>query len=202
MAESSAADFTVGKIQKDWGQRVAKMYGQQKRNIIHTSSTAYEQDHSAATHNPRTRRGSCCNLMDCRPTQSRMVGDHCEVKVDGAWTPVPYDKINNVVAPDGTHLSRSADVSATIRIGAFYFASFCRSRADRSNIALPAAPREAAIAAFPRSRRGIGNGQADDDTQPTGPRDFVLRRDRHAPTKYELVINLKTAKALGLEVPT
>src|SRR5262245_30221666 len=48
MAESSAANFTVGKIQKDWRQRVAKMYGQQKRNIIHTSSTAYEQDHSAA----------------------------------------------------------------------------------------------------------------------------------------------------------
>src|SRR5215831_2151869 len=46
MAESSAANFTVG--QKDWGQRVAKKYGQQKRNIIHTSSTAYEQDHSAA----------------------------------------------------------------------------------------------------------------------------------------------------------
>src|SRR5215813_11732069 len=46
MAESSAANFTVG--QKDWRQRVAKMYGQQKRNIIHTSSTAYEQDHSAA----------------------------------------------------------------------------------------------------------------------------------------------------------
>jgi hypothetical protein len=33
--------------------------------------------------------GSCCNLMDCRPTQSRMVGDHYEVKVDGEWTPVP-----------------------------------------------------------------------------------------------------------------
>jgi hypothetical protein len=30
-----------------------------------------------------------------------MVGDHYEVKVDGAWTPVPYDKINNVIAPDG-----------------------------------------------------------------------------------------------------
>lgn len=45
--------------------------------------------------------GSCCNLMDCRPTQSRMVGDHYEVKVDGAWTPVPPDKINNVIAPDG-----------------------------------------------------------------------------------------------------
>jgi hypothetical protein len=31
------------------------MYGQQKRNIIHTSSTAYEQDHSAAAHNRRAR---------------------------------------------------------------------------------------------------------------------------------------------------
>ena len=39
--------------------------------------------------------------MDCRPTQSRMVGDHYEVKVDGEWMPVPNDKINNVVAPDG-----------------------------------------------------------------------------------------------------
>jgi hypothetical protein len=48
MAKSAAADFTVGKIQKDWGQRVAKMYGQQKSDIIHTSSTAYEQHHSAA----------------------------------------------------------------------------------------------------------------------------------------------------------
>jgi hypothetical protein len=48
MAEGSAADFTVGKIQKDWGQRVAKMYSQQKRNIIHRPSTAYEQDHSSA----------------------------------------------------------------------------------------------------------------------------------------------------------
>ena len=49
----------------------------------------------------RNDGGSCCNLMDCRPTQSRMVGDHYEVKVDGAWTPVPSNKINNVIAPDG-----------------------------------------------------------------------------------------------------
>src|SRR5262245_43785872 len=39
-------------------------------------------------------KGTCCNLVDCRPTQSRMVGDHYEVKVDGEWTPVPNDKIN------------------------------------------------------------------------------------------------------------
>ena len=54
MAESSAGDFTVGnKIQKTRRQRVAKMYGQQKRNIIHISSTAYEQDHSAAAPSSR-----------------------------------------------------------------------------------------------------------------------------------------------------
>jgi hypothetical protein len=39
-------------------------------------------------------RGPCCSLMDCRPTQSRMVGDHYEVKVDGEWIQVPNDKIN------------------------------------------------------------------------------------------------------------
>jgi hypothetical protein len=50
-------------------------------------------------------QGSCCNLMDCRPTQSRMIGDHYEVKVDGEWVRVPSDKINNVVAPDrGAHV--------------------------------------------------------------------------------------------------
>src|SRR6266508_1232399 len=50
-------------------------------------------------------KGTCCNLMDCRPTQSRMVGDHYEVKVDGEWTPVPNDRLNNVVAPDsGAHV--------------------------------------------------------------------------------------------------
>jgi hypothetical protein len=39
----------------------------------------------------RNDGGSCCNLMDCRP----------KVKVDGAWMPVPRNKINNVIAPDG-----------------------------------------------------------------------------------------------------
>ena len=37
-------------------------------------------------------KGTCCNLMDCRPTQSRVVGDHYEVKVDGKWTPVPMTR--------------------------------------------------------------------------------------------------------------
>jgi hypothetical protein len=44
---------------------------------------------------------SCCNLADCRPTESRMVGDHYEVKVDGNWLSVPKETIQNVTAPDG-----------------------------------------------------------------------------------------------------
>jgi len=44
---------------------------------------------------------SCCNLSDCRPTESRMIGDHYEVKVDGIWVVVPKDTIQNVSAPDG-----------------------------------------------------------------------------------------------------
>jgi hypothetical protein len=58
--------------------------------------------------------GPCCGMMDCRPTQSRMVGDHYEVKVDGEWVPVPNDKINKVVAPDrGTHVCAPRQVGRT-----------------------------------------------------------------------------------------
>jgi len=55
---------------------------------------------------------SCCNLADCRPTQSRMVDDHYEVKVDGEWLPVPKEAIQNVTAPDG-----GAHVCAPNQIG-------------------------------------------------------------------------------------
>jgi len=68
----------------------------------------------------RNDGGLCCNLMDCRPTQSRIVGDHYEVKVDGVWTPVPYDKINNVVAPDG-----GAHVCAPRQVGPNKGIIFC-----------------------------------------------------------------------------
>src|SRR5262245_5332744 len=65
-------------------------------------------------------KGSCCNLYDCRPTQSRRVGDHYEVKVEGEWTRVPNDKINNVVAPDG-----GAHVCAPRQEGANKCVLFC-----------------------------------------------------------------------------
>ena len=65
-------------------------------------------------------KGPCCNLMDCRPTQSRMVGDHYEVKVDGEWQLVPNDKINNVVAPDG-----GAHVCAPRQVGPNKGVLFC-----------------------------------------------------------------------------
>jgi hypothetical protein len=65
-------------------------------------------------------QGSCCNLMDCRPTQSRMVSDHYEVMIDGEWVPVPNDKINNVVAPDG-----GAHVCAPRQVGPNKGVLFC-----------------------------------------------------------------------------
>ena len=65
-------------------------------------------------------QGSCCNLMDCRPTQSRMVGDHYEVKVDGEWMLVPSAKINNAVAPDG-----GAHVCAPRQVGHNKSVLFC-----------------------------------------------------------------------------
>jgi hypothetical protein len=68
----------------------------------------------------KRNEGSCCNLMDCRPTQSRMVGDHYEVKVDGEWVQVPNDKINNVVAPDG-----GAHVCAPRQVGPNKGVLFC-----------------------------------------------------------------------------
>jgi hypothetical protein len=50
-------------------------------------------------------RVSCCNLLDCRPTSGRVVGDHYEVKVDGAWVAVPPDKVVKRSAPDmGFHV--------------------------------------------------------------------------------------------------
>jgi Tripartite tricarboxylate transporter family receptor len=57
-----------------------------------------------------------------------MVGDHYEVKVDGEWMPVPKDKINNVVAPDGGATSALRDRKAATR--AFYSASSSRQRAE------------------------------------------------------------------------
>ena len=65
-------------------------------------------------------QGTCCSLMDCRPTQSRMIGDHYEVKVDHEWVPVPNDKINNVVAPDG-----GAHVCAPRQVGRNKGVLFC-----------------------------------------------------------------------------
>jgi hypothetical protein len=49
----------------------------------------------------KKRRGLVLQSNGLQADPKSMVGDHYEVKVDGVWTPVPYDKINNVVAPDG-----------------------------------------------------------------------------------------------------
>lgn len=63
---------------------------------------------------------SCCDLRDCRPTQSRTVDGHYEVKVDGQWTPVPPGVIQKVTAPDG-----GAHVCAPPQEGANKGVLFC-----------------------------------------------------------------------------
>lgn len=44
---------------------------------------------------------SCCNLADCSPTTSRTIDGRYEVLVEGEWTTVPQNVIQNVTAPDG-----------------------------------------------------------------------------------------------------
>jgi hypothetical protein len=36
---------------------------------------------------------SCCSIADCRQTDARINGSHYEAMIDGAWLPVPADKI-------------------------------------------------------------------------------------------------------------
>lgn len=45
---------------------------------------------------------ACCNLNDCRPTVSRMIGAYYEVKINGQWVKVTDPKvIMKMMAPDG-----------------------------------------------------------------------------------------------------
>jgi hypothetical protein len=64
----------------------------------------WHQDFYQHLMRPDTRI-SCCSLSDCRPTSGRMVGDHYEIKVNGAWIVVPPDKVVKRRAPDmGFHV--------------------------------------------------------------------------------------------------
>lgn len=50
-------------------------------------------------------RITCCNNKDCRPTQSRMVGDHYEIMINGVWRSVDQKWIIKKTAPDyGAHI--------------------------------------------------------------------------------------------------
>jgi hypothetical protein len=54
----------------------------------------------------------CCDGRECRPTSGRAVGDHYEVKVNGVWVPVPWNKIVKQIAPDlGYHVCAPAILS-------------------------------------------------------------------------------------------
>lgn len=83
------------------------------------SSVAFAQDHETWHQDfysklvRKDTKTSCCNMTDCRPSESRMVGDHYEVKVEGQWLSVPKQAIQNIAAPDGgTHVCAPAQVGS------------------------------------------------------------------------------------------
>jgi hypothetical protein len=102
------------------------MYGQQKRNIIHTSSTAYEQDYSAAAHNPRaaTRADpmfaeAWYNLSDLLDEQA--ASHFCVTTLDTKRNPQDSEKIAqltlehyNQYAEEFWQGTRDRDVSQNI----------------------------------------------------------------------------------------
>jgi hypothetical protein len=48
---------------------------------------------------------TCCHERDCRPTVSRHIGDHIEIKINGVWMRVAPDAILPKTAPDwGAHV--------------------------------------------------------------------------------------------------
>ena len=86
----------------------------QKRSLSSVAHNSVKSGHHQIQNRPRARsrivseRTKSLHKTRPRPAQGNRpmascflawVGDHYEVKVDGAWTPVPYDKINNVAAP-------------------------------------------------------------------------------------------------------
>ena len=36
---------------------------------------------------------SCCSIADCRQTDFRVTGSHCEALVEGEWRPIPPEKV-------------------------------------------------------------------------------------------------------------
>jgi hypothetical protein len=57
---------------------------------------------------------SCCSGEECRPTSGRMVSDHYEVKINGLWVQVPWNKIVKQAAPDlGYHVCAPAGFSSS-----------------------------------------------------------------------------------------
>src|SRR5262249_61672909 len=51
--------------------------------------------------NTKDGGGTCCNLMYCHPTQSRMVGDHYEAQADDEQTPRPNHRRDSRVCTAG-----------------------------------------------------------------------------------------------------
>jgi hypothetical protein len=67
------------------------------------------------------RKGvTCCHDKDCRPTQSRMIGDRYEVMLNGVWWRVELDTIIPKSAPDGGAHICAGDPSRDDPLGRVY----------------------------------------------------------------------------------
>jgi hypothetical protein len=71
---------------------------------------------------------SCCNMSDCRPTESRMIGDHYEVVVDGEWMRADPSVIQKLSAPATERMSAPRSSRAPIKADSI--AWYCRLRIE------------------------------------------------------------------------
>jgi len=121
-------------------------------------------------------------------------------------------QVSSVVVRDGSEIERAVDTLARSNSGLIVTASGLRDSDGHLIVTLAARYRLPAVYPFPSfvTDGGLicyGPSSTDQYRRAAQYVDRILKGEKpselvQAPNKYELVVNLKTAKALGLEMPT